>query len=102
MQKHTNLYLTKCGYTDTCFIPSEISGVKAVDTHHIISRGKGGEDRIENLMALTRKEHDMYGDKKHYMVFLLNAHRDFLRTKGISFDNDWFEDKIEHYNTTNI
>lgn len=85
------------GY-DTCdFIPSELSGAKAVDIHHIIGRGKCGEDRIENLMALTREEHIKYGDNKNYMVKLLVEHRIFLQVYGVHFDNQWFIDQIKKY-----
>lgn len=91
MQKHTKLYLKAFGYTDTCFVPSEMSHQKAVDIHHIVSRGKGGEDRIENLMALTRKEHEKYGDKVMYMKDLLYIHEHKLRTKKIDYDKDWFK-----------
>ena len=102
MQEHTKIYLKGCGYTDTCFVSSEISNQRAVDTHHIISRGRGGDNRLENLMALTREEHLTFGDKNQYMVFLLNIHRAFLKNRGVKFNNDWFEDKIKHYNTTHL
>ena len=72
MKKHTRIYLDKMGYDECDFIPSEISGARAVDIHHIIGRGKCGEDRIENLIALTRTEHIKYGDEKSaYMYYLL-------------------------------
>ena len=40
MKKHTKIYMEAIGYTDTDFIPSEISAQIAVDIHHIVSRGK--------------------------------------------------------------
>lgn len=52
MQKYKQIYLKSLGYNLGDFIPCEFSGNKAVDIHHIIGRGKCGEDRIENLMAL--------------------------------------------------
>ena len=97
MQKHTKIYLDALGYNDTDFIPSEISGQKAVDIHHIISRGKGGKDRIENLMALTREEHLNFGDKKEWMYFLLIRHYDFLIKKGVAFDKSWFDKNFDKY-----
>ena len=100
MQKHTKIYLNAFRYDthdNNSFVPSEISEDRAVDIHHIIGRGKGGEDRIENLMALTRIEHDTYGDKKEYMVMLLKIHRRRLQINNISFDNEWFEQKISYY-----
>lgn len=69
------------GYGEQDFIPSEISGNRAVDIHHISRRGMGGsksKDTIENLMALTREEHEKYGDKPQYMQFLKEIHNTFL------------------------
>lgn len=97
MQRHTKIYLSSLKYDVTDFIPSEISGAKAVDIHHIIGRGKCGEDRIENLMALTRKEHIDYGDNKLYMVHLLKIHRSYLCNMGVVYSDKWFEDKIRMY-----
>ena len=97
MQKHTKIYLDALGYDESDFIPSEISNEKAVDIHHIIGRGKKGEDRIENLMALTRIEHEEFGDKKVFMPLLFRIHRSFLRNKGVKFDNDYFEKMISKY-----
>lgn len=85
------------GYDVTDFMPSELTGSKAIDIHHIIGRGKCGRDRIENLMAVTREEHLKYGDKIKHMVMLLTKHRDFLITRNISFEDDWFNEKISMY-----
>jgi len=79
------------------FIPSEISGLRGVDIHHIIGRGKKGEDRIENLMCLTREEHQELGDKKEKMIELLNCHRKFLQVFNVPFDVEWFREKIKFY-----
>lgn len=97
MKKHTKIYMSSLGYDISDFIPSEISGKKAVDIHHIIGRGKCGQDRIENLMALTRQEHIDLGDKKNYMIKLLTEHRLFLDVNGVNFDNKWFEEQISKY-----
>lgn len=100
MKAHTKIYLEAFGYdtySNNSFVPSEISETRAVDIHHIIGRGKKGEDRIENLMALTREEHTEYGDQKLYMVYLLKIHRKRLENANIDFDNDWFEEKIAFY-----
>lgn len=69
------------GYGIEDFIPSEISNKKAVDIHHIEARGMGGsnKDDIRNLMALTREEHEKYGDKKQYKEFLKKIHLNFMR-----------------------
>jgi len=97
MRKHTKIYMEAIGYTDTDFIPSEISGQRAVDIHHIVSRGKGGEDIIENLMALTREEHIEFGDKKEWMYFLLIRHYDCLIKKGVEFSYEWFDTQFNKY-----
>ncbi len=36
---------------------------------------------IENLMALTRKAHDFFGDKKQWMEFLRLVHQSFMETQ---------------------
>lgn len=49
------------GYSEGEFIPSEISGLRASDIHHLSPRGMGGsktKDNIENLIAVTRMEHN--------------------------------------------
>jgi len=97
MIKYKKIYLDSFGLDETDFIACEISGKRAIDFHHIIGRGKKGEDRVENLMAVTRENHVKYGDKKHYMVLLLNTHRNYLSYSGVKFDNNWFEQKIKFY-----
>ena len=87
MRKHTKMYFDffnvdydhVSGWHDCV---SEISGENAVDIHHIDSRGMGGSknaDRIENLMALTREEHEFYGDKKQYLEYLKQVHGDYIK-----------------------
>lgn len=93
MKTHTKLYIDKLGYNLTDYMPSEISGRKGVDIHHIINR----ENRIENLMLLTREEHLDHGEIKKSMVFLLETHRNFLNDNGVVFDNKWFEFNINKY-----
>ena len=65
------------------FIPSEISGKRAVDIHHIDARGMGGSDKddITNLMALTREEHILLGDRKDWIGWLRTVHIHFIETK---------------------
>ena len=82
MKKHTKIYMDFFGYSESDFIPSELSGQRAVDIHHIERRGMGGsksKDDINNLMALTREEHIKYGDKKQYIEYLKKKHSEFLR-----------------------
>jgi hypothetical protein len=104
MKKHVKIYLKAFGYDlgqPDQFVKCEITGNGAKDIHHIISRGKGGEDRIENLMALTRQKHLDYGDKKIHMATLLLTHRTELKEQGIPFDNDWFEENLKKYTGIN-
>ena len=81
MKNHTKVYLNHFGYTGDDFIPCEICGARAVDIHHIEARGMGGTkkgDTIENLMGLCREHHLQYGDKKQYMEFLIQKHKEKL------------------------
>lgn len=84
MKKHTKIYLDTLDYTIADFIPCEVCSNKAVDIHHIENRGAGGsktKDFIENLMALCRKCHDKYGDKKQYREWLQEIHNAFIFNK---------------------
>lgn len=104
MKSHTKLYLKALGYYSTDFIPSEISGMRAIDLHHIECKGQGGnpkgdKDRIENLMALTRAEHEFYGDKTHYKAFLFKKHLEFLESNGVKFNREYLINKISQYET---
>lgn len=81
MQKHTKIYLEALNYDTSDFISCEVCGNQAVDIHHIKSRGMGGsntKDYIGNLMALCRKCHETYGDKKQHKQFLIDIHQTFL------------------------
>lgn len=93
MKIHTKIYMNSLGYDLTDFMPSELSGKRGVDIHHILSR----ENRIENLILLTREEHIKYGEIKDKMVYLLSEHRLFLEVNGVNFDNNWFNINIEKY-----
>lgn len=81
MKKHVKVYLDHFGYDIACFIPCENCGKQAVDIHHIKARGMGGSkqmDVIENLQALCRKCHLDYGDKKQWVDFLVDKHKQKL------------------------
>ena len=82
MKNHTKVYLTAFNYDQSDFIPCEVCNKRAVDIHHISPRGMGGsklKDHIENLMALCRLCHDLYGDKKQYLSFLKDIHLNFIK-----------------------
>ena len=100
MKKHTKIYLTALGYDlgdPSQFFECELTGNRAVDVHHIIGRGKGDEDRIENLMALTRQKHHDYGDKTVLIPTLLLEHKSFLDSRGVEYDQKWFDEKMKYY-----
>ena len=85
MKAHTKVYLKHFGYTISDFIPCEICGKKAVDIHHLERRGMGGSisrDNIENLMALCRPHHVLYGDKKQHKEYLKNIHNKKLLSEN--------------------
>jgi len=82
MKPHTKIYLNHFGYDISDFISCEVCGNKAVDINHIDARGMGGskeKDNIENLQALCRSCHEMYGDKKRFKEFLKNIHNNLLK-----------------------
>ena len=84
MKGYTKLYMDLLDYGTEDFIGSELSGLRAVDIHHLFARKAGGTKRKEsicNLMALTREEHEKYGDKKKYIEFLIDRHFEFLRMR---------------------
>ena len=98
MKKHTKIYIQALGYDISDFMPSELSGNKGIDIHHVVNR----ENRIENLMLLTRQEHADLGEIKSKMTYLLKQHRLFLDNNGVSFDNNWFEEQINKYSIYEI
>jgi hypothetical protein len=71
-------------YGEEDFIPSELSGKRAVDINHIHPRSQRPDllNDITNLIALTREEHDRYGDKKQWVEFLQNIHNEFMKNHG--------------------
>lgn len=80
MPVHTATYMEFFGYGLEDFRPSELTGNRTNDIHHIRARKSGGttkEEKIENLMAVTRLEHNHFGDKPHFFEFLDYAHEMF-------------------------
>ena len=102
MQKHTKIYFKAfnvsfdpvSGWHDCV---SEISGDPAEDIHHIIGRGRGGEERIENYMSLTTLEHLHFGDKNKYIVVLLDIHEEKLISNNIPYDTDYMDNLRRKY-----
>lgn len=83
MRKHTKIYFEALDYPfdPDMYHPCEVCGSKMVDIHHIESRGMGGskeKDTIDNLMGLCRNCHNKFGDKKGYLEFLKQKHKEFL------------------------
>lgn len=83
---HVKDYYDHFGYTRGDFIPCELTGLKYQDIHHIEAKRMGGRSdeshvhKIENLMALTRRAHEFFGDKEQWMQFLIEAHLSFMET----------------------
>jgi hypothetical protein len=102
MIKYKKIYCEAYGYYEGETILSEISGLLAVDICHIDAKGMGGDpkgekDRIENLMAKTRDEHNRYGDKKQYLSYLFKIHKADMMLNNVKFDHDWIDEQIEKY-----
>lgn len=81
MINHKKVYLSHFNFDEGDFVPCEICGAEAVDIHHIDCRGMGGsknKDNIENLMALCRKDHLFFGDKKQFKDYLTAIHQLYI------------------------
>lgn len=80
MQKHIKNYLNYFKPHDDQNIPCEVCNNKAVDIHHIILRSKFGkkmkveQDKVENLIALCRKCHDMAHAETFSKEYLTTIH----------------------------
>jgi 5-methylcytosine-specific restriction endonuclease McrA len=87
MKKHVKLYLDSMGFDAEWAVPCECCGAwRACDIHHIDARGMGGsktKDTIENLMAVCRKCHDQYGDKKQWKDWLKLVHKNHMQQRGV-------------------
>ena len=58
MIAYKRIYLEYFQYGIDDYVPSEVSGKRATEIHHILPKSLGGKDEIENLIALTREEHE--------------------------------------------
>ena len=81
--KYKQIYWDFFGYSQNEFIPCEVCEQQAVDIHHIDARGMGGDptkskDTIENLMALCRNCHTIYGDIQIYKDLLRQIHKKWM------------------------
>lgn len=86
MKPYQKTYMDFFGYEFANDIISEISEKLANEIHHIEARKMGGsktKDNIENLIAVTREEHEEYGDKKQHMIFLKETHKKFMEKHGV-------------------
>lgn len=77
MPVHTKVYMEHFKIEPGDYIQCECCPKKAVDIHHIKPRGMGGsktKDLIENLQALCRECHYLYGDNKQHLDLLIEKH----------------------------
>lgn len=79
MKKYIKIYLEYFNIGEQDYIPSELSGSPAQDIHHIHYRSQLGKDNIENLIALTRKEHELAHSKKLSEEYLIKKHNQFMK-----------------------
>ena len=86
-ENYKDTYFGYFGYSKNDFVPSELSGLMAVDICHIIGKGRGGKNNIENLMAKTREEHAAFGDINELIPNLLKMHYLFMETRQPIFDH---------------
>ena len=61
---------------------------------HIVGKGRGGKNNIENLMAKTREEHAAFGDINELIPNLLKMHYVFMETRKPIFDHTPTRDEI--------
>jgi len=82
--KHTRVYMEFFGYDIPEDVVSEVSGEPATDIHHIDARGMGGsktKDVIENLVALTRDEHERAERDYEYNEYVKQIHLNKINGK---------------------
>jgi hypothetical protein len=91
MPNHTAVYMAALGYDVGDCIVSEISGRPVADINHLDPRGMGGseeKDFIENLMGLTRDEHNLFEENPELAPLFVEAHRLFLETRLPLYQTD--------------
>jgi len=80
-KNYKTVYQKFFNYGEQDIVPSELSKKPATDIHHIIFRSHGVDNSIDNLIALTREEHDQaHGlrDPKLTIEELQEAHHRFI------------------------
>lgn len=82
IEKYCNYF----GYDYDEFIPSELSGKQASDIHHIRYRSQQGDDNIDNLIALTREEHNNahFINGKLTVEYLQEVHNKFIKKRNLT------------------
>ena len=97
MKRYKKIYLEYFGYGEQDHISSEYSGLPAVDIHHLIFRSHGGPDKIWNLMALTRDEHEKADRNTKFNAELKEKHIQHLQIYGFK----WTEELLQALRQTN-
>jgi len=82
MRCHVRNYFKFFGYGEQDFVPCEICGSRAVDIHHLTYRSHGGDDTVNNCMALCRYHHDMVHDEQISEEDLRIVHDNFIVDYG--------------------
>lgn len=84
MMSHKKKYLNHFEYGEQDFVPCEICKNTAHDIHHIKFKSHGGNNDIENLMALCRTCHDKaHSNKSLYeQSYFQTVHQKFMLNHG--------------------
>ena len=75
MVSYKRNYLKFFDYGEQDMVPSEYSGKRATEIHHLIPRSKLGSDTPDNLIALTRDEHDKAHNEPLFNEELKRIHK---------------------------
>lgn len=100
---YKKLYLKAFGYSEFDYIPSELSGLPAVDFCHIKHRGAGKKtgrmNFVENLVALTREEHLILDSSKKNKRAMLETHINFMIKNGVPVNRARVEELLNSFTT---
>ena len=78
MVNHKREYLQHFGHGQQDFVGCEECGGEATDIHHLTPRSLGGENTVDNLIALCRTHHETAHASKLYNEQLRQKHIDYL------------------------